>query len=195
VTTRDLILMGPPGSGKGTQARLLVESGDWVQLATGDLFREHMSRGTELGRLAEGILARGEYVPDDVTVGMVRERLREIPARTRIIFDGFPRTVAQAEALDDLLRENGRSVGNVVLIDVSRQELIDRISKRKHDSARSDDTPEVVGKRLEVYEQRTRPVVEHYARKGLLRRVNGSGAIDEIHARLNEALSPEAVNG
>jgi adenylate kinase len=195
VATRDLVLMGPPGSGKGTQARLLVDTGDWVQLATGDLFREHMSRRTELDRLAEGILARGEYVPDDVTVGMVRERLREIPAHTRIIFDGFPRTVAQAEALDGLLREHGRSVGNVVLIEVPRQDLIDRISKRKHDGARSDDSPEVVRTRLEVYEQRTRPVIDHYARRGLLRRVNGVGGIDEIRGRMSEALAPEVVNG
>jgi adenylate kinase len=208
--------MGPPGSGKGTQARLLADTPGWVHLATGDLFREHLRKGTALGRLAERHMAKGEYVPDEVTVGMVRERLREIAPRERIVFDGFPRTVAQAEALDELLGAHGRRVGHVVLFDVPREHLIERLAQRAtcvrcqmtysaersprvrgvcdrcggdvRATARSDDSPEVVRTRLEVYDERTRPVVEHYEARGLLRRVEGVGDVDVVAAHLAEAI-------
>jgi adenylate kinase len=183
----DLVFMGPPGSGKGTQAQTLVREHGWVQLSTGDLFRDHMKRETELGKTAKGYVDRGEYVPDDVTVGMVRERVREIPKGTRIVFDGFPRTVAQADALDRRLAEFGRHVDGVILLDVPREEILARLSKRAKDQGRADDTPEVIGKRFDVYEQQTRPVVEHYAKKGQVRNVDGVGAIDEISARLRKA--------
>ncbi|MGH2498630.1 MAG: adenylate kinase family protein, partial [Candidatus Limnocylindria bacterium] len=107
----ELVLLGPPGVGKGTQARLLADRHGWVQVATGDLFRDHAERGSELGRLALGYMAEGSYVPDDVTVGMVRERVAAIPTGTRVVFDGFPRTVAQASALDGLLAALGRRLG------------------------------------------------------------------------------------
>src|SRR5918996_554305 len=110
--------MGPPRLGKGTQARLMVDELGYVQLATGDLFRAHLSQGTELGKLAQIYMSKGQYVPDDVTVKMVRERLSDIPSQTRIVFDGFPRTVAQAEALDGLLMECGRELAAVILLDV-----------------------------------------------------------------------------
>ncbi len=208
--------MGPPGSGKGTQARLLADTPGWVHVATGDLFREHLRKGTQLGKLAQGYMAKGEYVPDDVTVGMVRERLREIAPRDHIIFDGFPRTVPQAEALDDLLRERGRRVGHVILFDVPREALIDRLARRLtcarcqmaystertpkiagtcdrcggevRAMARADDLPEVVRKRLEVYDDETRPVVEHYRTAGLLRTVSGDGEVSAVRARVAEAL-------
>ena len=212
----ELILMGPPGSGKGTQARFLADSDGWVHVATGDLFREHLRKGSALGKLAEGYMARGSYVPDDVTVGMVRERLREIPPRDHIVFDGFPRTVPQALALDDILREHGRRVAHVILFDVPREHLVDRLAHRLtcarcqmvyssekpprvagvcdrcggdvRASARADDTPEVVRKRLEVYDDETRPVVEHYSKTGLLRKVDGVGEVPEIRERLAEAM-------
>jgi adenylate kinase len=126
----DLILMGPPGSGKGTQARRMVDELGYVQLATGDLFRAHLSQGTELGKLAQTYMSKGQYVPDDVTVKMVRERLADIPRKTRIVFDGFPRTVAQAEALGKLLKECGRSLAAVLLLDVPRDELLKRLGAR-----------------------------------------------------------------
>ena len=122
----DLILMGPPGSGKGTQAQLLAKEPRWVHVSTGELFRENLTNGTPLGKLAGRYMSKGEYVPDDVTVGMVRERLRSIPPTQRIVFDGFPRTVAQAEALDALLRDSGRPLPGVVLIECSRDELVGR---------------------------------------------------------------------
>jgi len=179
--------MGPPGSGKGTQAQTLVREHGWIQLSTGDLFREHIRGGTELGQTAKRYIDKGEYVPDAVTVDMVRQRLREIPAGTRIVFDGFPRTVAQADALDALLREFERRVDGVVLIDVPRAELFARLGKRAKDQGRSDDTPEVIGKRLDVYEHQTRPVVEHYEKKGIVRPVDGVGSVEEIAVRLRAA--------
>ena len=181
--------MGPPGSGKGTQAQGLVRERGWIQLSTGDLFREHIKRGTELGRTAKRYIDKGEYVPDLVTVDMVRQRLREIPRETRIVFDGFPRTVAQADELDELLAEFDRNVDAVLLLDVPRAELLTRLGKRASEQGRTDDTPEVIGKRLDVYEAQTRPVVEHYRGKGLVRAVNGVGAVEEIAARLAQAAT------
>jgi adenylate kinase len=185
--TGDLIFMGPPGSGKGTQAQTLVREHGWVQLSTGDLFRDHMKRETELGKTARRYVDKGEYVPDEVTVSMVRDRVSQIPRGTRIVFDGFPRTVAQAEALDRLLAEFGRRIDGVILLDVSRAEILTRLTKRAKEQGRADDTPEVIGKRFDVYEQQTRPVVEHYEKKGMVRRVDGVGDVDAISARLRKA--------
>ena len=177
--------MGPPGSGKGTQAQMLAKTPGWVHVSTGDLFRENLSKGTPLGKLAEGYMSKGQYVPDDVTVGMVRERLKSIAPAERIVFDGFPRTVPQAEALDALLRENGRPIAGVLLIDCTRDELVRRLTKRGQ--GRADDSPEVIGKRFDVYERQTRPVIEFYERKGLVRHVNGIGPVDEIAGRVKAA--------
>jgi adenylate kinase len=218
----ELILMGPPGSGKGTQARLVADAAGWVHVATGDLFREHLRKGTPLGKLAEGYMARGAYVPDDVTVGMVRERLREIAPRDHVVFDGFPRTVAQAEALDALLRAGDRRVGHVILFEVPREALIARLAQRLtcarcqmaysaerpprvagtcdrcggevRATARADDSPMVVGRRLEVYDEETRPVVEHYERAGLLRRVDGTGDVAQVRERVAEAMHQTALS-
>lgn len=213
----DVILMGPPGSGKGTQARLLTDAAGWVHLATGDLFREHLRTGTPLGRLAQEHMAKGAYVPDDVTLDMVRGRLGDVAPVDRVLFDGFPRTVGQAEALDGLLAERGRGLAGVVLLEVARDLLIDRLARRLtcgscqtvysserpprvpgtcdrcggdvRQAARADDSPEVVRRRLEVYDEQTRPVVEHYERAGVLRRIDGTGDVSDVHARLREALS------
>lgn len=214
----DLVLMGPPGSGKGTQARLFVDRFGWFQLSTGDLFRFHLGGKTPLGLLAEEYMSKGQYVPDEVTIDMVREKLRELPAATRVIFDGFPRTVPQADALDRLLAERGRRLGAVVLLDVPGKELLSRLGARATCSscqavyslatrppkvagrcdrcrgtvsgtARADEAPAVVAKRLEVYEEQTRPVIEHYARRGDLVRVDGIGTMEEITARLEAAFA------
>ena len=185
--TGELIFMGPPGVGKGTQAKVLAQENGWVHLSSGDLFRDHARRQTELGRIAKSYLDKGEYVPDEVTVAMVRDRLREIPAGTRILLDGFPRTVAQAEELDRLLAEIGRRAVAVLLLDAPREELLARLGARAKAEGRTDDTPEVIAKRLDVYEQQTRPVVEHYEKRGMVRRVDGVGTIGEVTARLREA--------
>lgn len=215
---RDLVFMGAPGSGKGTQARLLVDLGGYEQLATGDLFRDHLRNGTALGALAQSYMSRGEYVPDEVTLGMVAERLAEIPDSTRLIFDGFPRTVAQAEALDGLLATQRRALGAVLLFEVSRERLLERLGRRATCSncqqmysldvrptkrsgvcdrcggpveatARPDDSPDVVRRRLEVYEEQTAPVAEHYERCGLLRRLPGEGSIEDMSERVSAAIA------
>lgn len=188
----DIVLMGPPGSGKGTQAKLVTDQAGWVWLSTGELFRLHARLGTELGTLARSFIDRGEYVPDDLTVRMVRERLREIPKTTRIMFDGFPRTVAQAQALDVLLSEIGRVVGGVALLDVPRDELTKRLTERAKQEYRSDDSPEVIGTRYDVYMKQTAPVIEHYDRRKLLRHVDGRGTPDEVGARMKKALEGTA---
>lgn len=187
MTMGDLVFMGPPGSGKGTQAKALVDSLGWVHLSTGELFRDHIKRGTDLGRRVKGILDRGQYVPDDITVDMVRERLREIGRSTPVVFDGFPRTAAQAESLDGLLKELGRRVDAVIVLDVERDEIMRRLLKRAKDLGRTDDTPEVIGSRFDVYEGQTRPLIDFYSRAGKVRRVNGVGTVDDVAARLRKA--------
>ena len=183
----DLIFMGPPGVGKGTQAKRLAQRNGWVQLSTGDLFRDHLKRVTPLGELAQRYMDRGEYVPDDVTIDMVREFLGALPKGTRVMFDGFPRTVAQAEALEALLAEHGRSVGRVLVIDVPREELVRRILDRSRSDGRADDTPEVVARRFDVYAEQTQPVVERYEGLRRVRRVDGLGDLDAVTTRLIEA--------
>lgn len=189
----DVVLMGPPGSGKGTQAKLLVESDGWLQLSTGELFRLHSRIGSELGDLARSYMDRGAYVPDDVTVRMVRERLRELTKDTRILFDGFPRTVAQAKALDLLLSEFGRSVQAVLVLDVGREELTKRLRQRAREESRSDDSPEIIESRYDVFSRETAPVIEHYDRRGLVRHVDGRGTVEEVGARMRAALPDGAV--
>src|SRR2546428_7482618 len=183
----DIIFMGPPGSGKGTQAQKLVRENGWVQLSTGDLFRSHIEAATELGKRVKPILDAGTYVPDDITVEMVRQRLRDIPKDTRIVFDGFPRTIDQAKAIDRLLGEVGRGLDGVIYLDVPRNELIARVITRGKREGRSDDTARVIVKRLDVYEQNTRPLIDHYQQRGMLREVDGTGTVEEIATRLGEA--------
>jgi adenylate kinase len=183
--TGELVFMGPPGVGKGTQAKLLTDRLGWVQLSTGDLFRDHLKRGTSLGTLARTYMDKGEYVPDDVTVGMVRDFIDALPPAAKVMFDGFPRTVAQARALDALLAERGRRIGRVALLDVPRDELVRRIQSRSRAQGRADDSLEVLTKRFEVYAEQTQPVVEYY--DGLVRRVNGVGTVAEVAERLAEA--------
>ena len=187
-TGGDLIVMGPPGVGKGTQAKALAQQSGWIHLSTGEVFRDHIRRETDLGRRVKTYLDTGEYVPDDVTVDLVRDRLQKVSPSTRVLFDGFPRTVAQAEALDRLLPELGRKAGSVLILDAPRDELYARLSSLALADNRADDTPEVIANRLDVYDEQTRPVISYYHDRGLVRRVNGVGRVEDITARLREAL-------
>jgi adenylate kinase len=184
----ELVFMGPPGVGKGTQAKRLADRHGWIQLSTGDLFRDHLKRDTKLGSLAQSFMDKGEYVPDDVTIEMVKHFIDGLPADARVMFDGFPRTVAQAEVLDALLAERGRQIGRVLLLEVPREELVRRIIARSREEGRADDTPAVIARRFDVYKEQTEPVIAHYEGKGLVRHVNGVGDIDAVTTRLDEAV-------
>lgn len=184
--SHDIVIMGPPGAGKGTQAKLFKDEG-WTHLSTGDLFRQHLRLGTDLGRIARSYMDKGDYVPDDVTVRMVRDFIRERPLDERLMFDGFPRTVAQAIELDRLLEDRGRRIGRALLLEVPRPELERRMLARAHQEGRTDDTPEVIRRRFDVYEEQTRPVLDHYERRGLLQRIPATGGVDEVNGRLREA--------
>ena len=183
----DLIFMGPPGSGKGTQAKGLVRSQGWIQLSTGELFRDNVDRNTELGRKVRAFIDKGEYVPDDITIEMVRARLAELDRGRRIVFDGFPRTEAQAASLDAILDEVGRRVDAAILLEVPRELILNRLLKRSRELGRTDDTPDVVAKRFDVYEEQTRPLIEFYEKLGKVRRVDGVGEVDEVAARVRKA--------
>ena len=180
----DVILTGPPGSGKGTQAALLADKLGIAKVSTGDILREAVSSGSELGRKVQGIMASGALVPDEVVVELVRERLSRSDAERGYILDGFPRTRGQAESLDGLLESLGRSRPGVVALDVPDEEIKRRILARGE--GRADDHAEVVERRLRVYRAETRPVLDHY--KDSLIRVHGVGTVEEIQIAILEAL-------
>jgi len=181
--------MGPPGSGKGTQARRMVDELGYVQLATGDLFRAHLSQGTELGKLAQTYMSKGQYVPDDVTTKMVRERLADIQRKTRIVFDGFPRTVAQAEALDLVLEEIDRGVLSAVLdFELPDDIVMQRLLGRAAVEGRSDDLPDKIRHRLDVYHEKTEPLVDYYRSRGLLVPIHADRSVEDVFSEVQEAL-------
>jgi adenylate kinase len=179
---RTIVLLGPPGSGKGTQAERLDDDG-WLTLSTGELLREARSKGSELGQQASGYMDRGDLVPDELIVALIGDELEGRDDES-IVLDGFPRTVAQADALADALDSHGRDLGAVVLIDVPDDVVAERISGR----GRDDDAPETVRERLHVYHGETEPLIEYYGGRDLLRRVDGEGDADEVATRLRDAL-------
>jgi adenylate kinase len=183
-----VLLMGPPGAGKGTQAARVASLRGLVKLSTGDMLRAHVGAGTELGRRARSIMDAGELVPDDVIIGMVRTEL-ESAASIRFLLDGFPRTAAQAAALDALLAELGASVGRAVAIDVDDDELVRRVVERAAIEGRSDDNEATVRNRMLVYHAQTRPLLDYYDGQGKLRRVDGIGAVDDVTHRILGALA------
>lgn len=197
-----LILLGPPGAGKGTQAQRLVQRHGIVQLSTGDMLRAAVKAGTPIGRRAEAIMARGELVPDDVVVAIVSDRVDQPDARNGFILDGFPRTVPQAEALERLLAEKGLRLEGVIELQVDEGALLKRLASRiaemkaRGESVRPDDNPEALKTRLDVYRRQTAPLIAFYGKKGLLKSVDGMAPIDTVTAAIDRVLSPEiAVRG
>jgi adenylate kinase len=191
-----LIFLGPPGSGKGTQAKLLAERLGVPAISTGDMLRDAVRRGTPLGRRAQAIMEAGELVPDDVVIGLVRERTAVPDARNGFLLDGFPRTIEQAKALDRILEGNGASVDGVINLLVPEGSLVERLLGRAALEGRSDDRRETVAERLRVYRERTAPLVEYYRGLGLLYDVDGSGSVEEVASRIDRALvSPRKAAG
>lgn len=187
-----IVLMGAPGSGKGTQAALIVKELALPHISTGDLLRAAVAAGTELGRQAKAVMDRGELVSDDIVLGLLEERLAQDDAANGFILDGYPRNIAQAEALDGLLERLGQPVDEALQIDVDEEQVVQRIAKRAALEGRSDDTEETVRNRLKVYAEQTAPVVDYYARKGVLSRVLGDGSIEEVFQRIRGVLQLHA---
>jgi len=210
----DLILIGPPGAGKGTQARWLVEALGAPQISTGDMLRAARKAGTELGKKADAFMNAGKLVPDEVVVGLVAERLRDADCAAGFLLDGFPRTIPQAEALDAELARHGRKVENVVAIEVPDEALVRRLGGRRTCGGcgriwqlefdpppsptkcscgaalvqRDDDKEDTIRNRLKVYHEQTSPLAAYYERKGVLRRVVGDGRPEEVRARIAKAI-------
>lgn len=187
-----LLFVGPPGAGKGTQAARVAERLGIAHVSTGDMFRQHVSAGTELGRRVDAIMKGGDYVPDEITVAMLAERLEDPDTGDGFILDGFPRTEGQVAALDDLIGRAGLDA--VVVFEVTEDELVERLLAR----GRADDTEEAIRTRFKVYQEQTAPLLEIYGDRGLLVQVNGLGEIEEITDRILSALAahglrPEAI--
>ncbi len=186
----NIILFGPPGAGKGTQAEVLVRERGMVQLSTGDMLRSAIAAGTELGLKAKEIMDAGQLVSDDIMIGMIRERMAADDCAGGVILDGFPRTVAQAEALDAMLADQGIVLDHVIEIQVDEQALFARIEKRAAETggARSDDNAEVLAQRLKVYHDNTAPVLPYYNNKGQLVTVDGMRSVDEVSDAIRSCL-------
>jgi adenylate kinase len=184
-----IVLLGPPGSGKGTQATLLKEELKVPHISTGALLRDAAERGTQLGLQAKALSDKGELVPDDVISGMLEERLSEADVANGFILDGYPRNLAQAKSLDLLLARLDQPVEEAVLIDIDAEQIVKRIAKRAQQEGRADDNEETVRNRLRVYAEQTAPVANYYQERGLLTRVLGDGTIPEIFQRVLSVLS------
>jgi adenylate kinase len=184
----NLILFGPPAAGKGTQAKRLVENRGMVQLSTGDMLRAAIASGSELGQKVAGIIQRGDLVSDDIVIALIEERLPEAEAAGGAIFDGFPRTLAQAQALDIMLERRGAKIDKVVRLKVDDEALLKRVAGRYAESGRPDDNPESFKVRLAAYNDQTAPLLPYYENQAKLVEVDGMGTIDEVAAAIDEAL-------
>jgi adenylate kinase len=184
----NIILLGPPGSGKGTQGARLSDRLDIPRVSTGDLLRSAVERGTPLGQQARSYMDQGLLVPDEIIVGLIEEVLASPEAESGILMDGFPRTIPQAEAVDRALEARGATVDCVLNIDVPEDELVRRMMGRAREQGRADDTPETIRKRFQVYVEQTAPLVQYYEERGVVRNVEGIGSIDEIAQRVTTVL-------
>jgi adenylate kinase len=189
----NIIILGPPGAGKGTQAQHLVETRNMVQLSTGDMLRAARTSGTEMGKIVADVMDRGQLVTDEIVIGLIREKLEE-GSEGGFIFDGFPRTLAQADALEDLLNESGNSLDRVVSLDVDDEVLVQRVVNRAKEAvaagkeARADDNAESMRTRLAEYYKKTSPLLGYYYAKGNLKSIDGLAPIEQVQASLAAAL-------
>ena len=180
--------MGPPGAGKGTQATTIAEHFGIPAISTGDIFRANVSRGTPLGKKAQEYMDAGEYVPDEVTNLMVRDRIDEPDAAPGFLLDGYPRTLAQVEELDGMIAFTGHRLDAVVVLTVDQDELVSRLLQRAQSEGRADDTEDVVRRRQEVYAEQTEPLIEVYRRRGIVFEIDGMGEVDAVTKRIFDAL-------
>jgi adenylate kinase len=184
----NIVLFGPPGSGKGTQSEKIIDRYGLTHFSTGDMLRAELAAETDLGKQAKSIMEKGELVSDEIIIGMIRNRITGQKDASGFIFDGFPRTVAQAEALDALMDELGMSINVMLGLEVDRQELIDRLLKRGQEQGRSDDNLETIENRIRVYEDQTSPVMGYYKGQDKYRGIDGVGTIEEIFDRLTKIM-------
>jgi adenylate kinase len=189
--TARLVLLGPPGAGKGTQAARISERLSVPAISTGDIFRANVAEQTDLGRRAQRYMDAGEYVPDEVTNAMVRDRLTQSDAVDGFLLDGYPRTTDQVSELDSMLANSGTRLGAVVELTADTDEVVTRLLKRAAEQGRADDTESVIRRRLEVYAEQTAPLADLYAERGLLVQVDGIGSLDEVTERIMTALEPK----
>lgn len=185
----NIVIFGGPGSGKGTQSARLIDNYGLYHISTGELLRDHIRRETEIGRTANEYISNGKLIPDDLMISIIKEVLdKEAKDKKGVILDGFPRTIPQAEALEDFLKSRGTDVHAVVGLEVPDEELTDRLIKRAAESGRSDDNPETIKKRLDVYHNQTSPLREHYIGKGKYIPINGTGSVDDIFHSIKAGL-------
>jgi adenylate kinase len=183
-----LVILGPPGAGKGTQAKRIAERFGIPAISTGDIFRKNIAERTELGVLVDEIVKSGKYVPDEVTNDLVRNRVAESDCEPGFLLDGYPRTTAQVDELDSMLRNMGCELDAVLELTVDTDEVVERLLKRAETEGRADDTEDVVRHRLDVYFEQTAPLVDVYSDRRLLLKVDGMGEIDDVTSRLTKAL-------
>ena len=188
-----ILLIGPPGAGKGTQAALLAKHFGIPAISTGDIFRENVRNETPLGLEAKAFMDRGEYVPDSLTNALVRDRLNQDDAAAGFLLDGYPRTIDQVQELDDILEETEAKLDVVVQLTADAEELLRRLSGRAQEQGRSDDTPDVIKRRLDVYEKQTAPLIDIYASRSLVAKVNGLGEIGDVTNRIIEVLDARGL--
>lgn len=190
----NLVIFGPPGSGKGTQSARIVEKYDLTHLSTGDLFREEMENQTPLGKEVRKYIDKGLLVPDEIVLKMLFRRASDDLETTGLIFDGFPRTIIQAKALDALLEERDIPVNLVISVEVDEEELYKRILGRSEDSGRSDDSEDIVRQRLDVYKQQTMPLLDYYKKQGKVAAINGMDNVDKVFEKISYAIDTYMKN-
>jgi adenylate kinase len=183
-----LVLMGPPGAGKGTQAKYVAQHFGIPAISTGDIFRANVSQGTPLGKEAQRYMDAGEYVPDEVTNSMVRNRIDEPDAEPGFLLDGYPRTLAQVEELDGMIAFTGHRLDAAVVLTVDDDEIVQRLLQRAQVEGRADDTEEVIRRRQELYAQETEPLIDVYRKHGILLEVDGMGEVEDVTQRIFDAL-------